>query len=295
MPLSSNQILGFIFDQTDLRGEVVSIDEAYQTVANNNQLPPVLQRLQGEFLAAASLLSNTLKFEGTITLQARGEGVLPVIMAECDHHKGLRGIAKPDEDCDFSQYENANLRELLGEKGVLVITIDPEQGTRYQGIVPLDADDLAGCLEHYFMQSEQLQTRFWLAVDEQRAAALMIQALPQQESSPEQHEDQWQTITALADTVRDDELLGLEHETLLFRLFHEHQVRLLGSKPVNFKCSCSRRRSASSLATLGLDDIAQLIQEQGKISVDCQFCNQHYSFSASDIPEIFPDQAPTLH
>ena len=295
MPLSDNQIQKFIFDQTDLRGEVVSLDKAYQTVSSNNQLPPVLQHLQGEFLAAASLLSSTLKFEGTITLQARGEGVLPVIMAECDHHKGVRGIAKPDENTDFSQLEGSNLRQLLGDKGVLVITIDPDQGARYQGIVPLDADDLAGCLEHYFMQSEQLQTRFWLAVDDHRAGALMIQALPQKESNPEQHRDQWQTITALADTVRGDELLGLDHETLLFRLFHEHQVRLLDTKPVNFSCSCSRSRSANSLASLGLDDVAQLIQEQGKISVDCQFCNQHYSFAASDIPEIFPDQASTLH
>ena len=191
----------------------------------------MVQQLLGEFLAAASLLSSTLKFDGILTLQARGDGPLPLIMAECSHHQGLRAVAQPDDAADFDQLAvdaegRADIRQLLG-KGVLAITIDPDKGERYQGIVPLDADKLAGCLEHYFSQSEQLNTRFWFSADSNASAGLMLQALPQQlNASAEENRDHWETTVALADTVEPGELLGLEHETLLYRLFHEEQVRL---------------------------------------------------------------------
>ncbi len=291
---SKDTIQKFIFDNTDIRGEIVTLEQSYQTVVGHKPVPPAVHRLLGEFLAAVSLLSSTLKFDGIITLQARGEGPLPLIMAECDHHQGLRGIANPDPDADFSKLEHASLRELLG-KGVLAITIDPEKGQRYQGIVPLDADDLASCLEHYFTQSEQLDTRFWIAVDDHRAGALMVQALPRQESAQADHEETWQTVTALADTVKADELLSLDQETVLFRLFHEQQVRLLTTAPVTFRCSCSRPRSAKTLASLGREDIEALVAEQGKVSVDCQFCGQHYTFKQQDLNEIFEGNSPLLH
>ena len=291
MPHTKDQMQRFIFDETDIRGEIVSLEEAYQTIIEQNPAPRAVQLLLGEFLAAASLLSSTLKFDGIITLQARGDGPLALIMAECDHHKGLRGIANPDPEADFSGLENASMLELLG-KSVLAITIDPDKGKRYQGVVPLEEDTLAACLEYYFMQSEQLDTRFWMAANEQCVSALMLQALPQQKTDSK---DQWETVTALAGTVTSQELLELDHKTLLFRLFHEHEVRLFDSLPVRFSCSCSRARCASTLATLGPKEVSELIEEQGKVSIDCQFCKQHYSFKLSDMAEIFPDQASTLH
>ena len=291
MPHTKDQMQRFIFAETDIRGEVVSLEEAYQTVTEQNPAPRAVQHLLGEFLAAASLLSSTLKFDGIITLQARGDGPLSLIMAEGDHHKGLRGIANPDPEADFSELENATMQELLG-KSVLAITIDPDKGQRYQGVVPLEEETLAACLEHYFKQSEQLDTRFWIAVNEQRVSALMLQALPQQKTDSK---EQWETVTALAGTVTPQELLELEHKTLLYRLFNEHEVRLFDSLPIRFSCSCSRARCAHTLASLGPEDVAEMIEEQGKVSIDCQFCKQHYSFKMSDMAEIFPDQASTLH
>lgn len=295
MSSTEDQMLRFMFDDTDIRGEVVKLDHTFQEVLSHNSLPAVVETLLGQFLAAASLLSSTLKFDGIITVQARGEGPLSLIMAECDHHKGLRGIAQTDENADFDSLAEANMTELLG-KGVLAITIDPDQGQRYQGIVPLDADNLAGCLEHYFTQSEQLDTRFWIEAKDQKAAALMIQALPAQaQTDSEISRESWQTLCTLGDTVTAEELLELEQETLLYRLFHEQQVRLFEAVPVRFSCSCSRQRSADSLGSLGPVEVERLIAEQGHISVDCQFCNQQYMFGPEHMAELFGDDSPKVH
>lgn len=306
--MASNDLIHrFLFDHTDIRGEVVSLDNSYREVLAHNPHPPVVQQLLGEFLAAVSLMSSTLKFDGLITLQARGEGPLPLIMAECSHHKGLRAIARPNPDADFTAMEgesSPNIRQLLG-KGVVAITIEPasslnSRGERYQGIVPLDADDLAGCLEHYFAQSEQLNTRFWLSADSNmdnpRTSGLMLQALPQQlNASAEQNRDHWETTCTLADTVKPDELMGLEHEILLYRLFHEEQVRLLDAAEVHFACSCSRQRSANALVSMGENEVTQLIAENETITIDCQFCNQQYIFGPQDVTKLFSDQPHTLH
>jgi len=295
MSSTEDQMLRFMFDDTDIRGEIVKLDHTFQEVLSHNALPSVVETLLGEFLAAASLMSSTLKFDGIITVQARGEGPLPLIMAECDHHKGLRGIAQTDDNADFDALSDANIKTLLG-KGVLVITIDPDQGQRYQGIVPLDADTLAGCLEHYFTQSEQLETRFWIEAKGQKAAALMIQALPAQtQNDSEARRESWQTLCTLGDTVTGEELLELEQETLLYRLFHEQQVRLFAAVPVRFSCSCSRQRSADSLSSLGPAEVESLIAEQGHISVDCQFCNQQYMFGPEHMAELFGDDSHLIH
>jgi len=303
--LSNDQMHRFMFDHTDIRGEVVSLNDSYGEVLDHNQHPPIVQQLLGEFLAAVTLLSSTLKFDGILTLQARGDGPLPLIMAECSHHKGLRAIARPNPDADFDRLEtdargNGKLREMLG-KGVLAITIDPafsanSRGERYQGIVPLDADNLAACLEHYFEQSEQLKTRFWLAADDRASSGLMLQALPRQiNASEKENLDHWETTVTLADTVEPEELLTLAHETLLYRLFHEEQVRLFDSVGVRFACSCSRERTARVLQSMGQEEVNQLLVEQQSITIDCQFCNQTYLFGPQDVTELFSDQPQVLH
>lgn len=287
----------FLFDDCDVRGEVVTLTQSYQDVLKNNQYAPAVRNLLGEFLAAVSLLSSTLKFEGKIILQARGEGAISTIMAECNHLNELRGIVRLNTSTELSDElaQSGSFHELLG-KGVLVITLEPKrQGRleRYQGIVPMDAPDLAGCLEHYFTQSEQLATRLWFATSVGSVSGLLIQALPQQITDEETNRDNWETINALADTVKPEELLELEHQDLLYRLFHEQSVRLFDPKAVIFRCSCSRDRSADALVTLGHDEIEQLLQERGSIDIDCHFCNQHYHFSAEEVRGLF--NGPVIH
>lgn len=291
---SSDLMHRFLFDDTDIRGEVVTLADSYKRILENNVLPTPVQRLLGEFVAAASLLSSTLKFDGILTLHARGEGPVPTIMAECSNHKALRGIASIDENVDFSALADASLTDLLG-KGVLAITIDPDQGERYQGLVPLESDNLAGCLEHYFAQSEQLATRFWLYSNDTTAAGLLLQMLPQQLASAEVNAEHWETSTHLASTVKAQELLELEHSEILYRLFNEEAVRLFEPTAARFECSCSRERSARTLMSLGRPDVENLLAEQEIISISCQFCSQTYAFAHHDLDELFGESGQQLH
>ena len=281
----------FVFDNCDFRGEVVTLGESYRQVLHNHPYPEGVRQLLGECLAAAALLSSSLKFNGRISIQAKGEGPVSLLMAECNHHQDLRGIARLREGEE--QTRGQGLGELVGQ-GVMAITIEPERGERYQGLVPMESPSLAGCLQAYFEQSEQLKTRLWFAVDEQACTGLMLQALPGSErADPEQNRNHLETLSTLAGTVTTEELLSLEHAPLLYRLFNEYPLRLFDSTPLRFACHCSRERSAGALLSLGRDEVEQLLVEQGGIDIDCQFCNQHYHFDAADVRQLLGDT--TLH
>ncbi|MDO8342057.1 MAG: Hsp33 family molecular chaperone HslO [Cellvibrio sp.] len=294
--MPSNDLLHrFLFDDCDIRGEIVTLEDSYREVLSHNPQVPAIRRLLGEFLAAVGLLSSTLKFDGKIILQARGDGPLSTIMAECNHHNNLRGIVRTNPEIELSDdlANNGSLQQLLGN-GILVITIEPQRsenfgGTleRHQGIVPMDAENLAGCLEHYFYQSEQLSTRLWFAADNDIATGFLIQALPQQLiTNEEDNQDKWETIIALADTIKAEELLELEHSTVLYRLFNEQPLRLYEPKALRFACSCSRERSANALLSIGKEEVESLLIEKGSIDIDCQFCNQHYHFAADEVRKL---------
>ncbi|RYY02814.1 MAG: Hsp33 family molecular chaperone HslO [Gammaproteobacteria bacterium] len=294
--MPSNDLLNrFIFDDCDIRGELVTLDKSYHEILEHNSHPPAIQKLLGEFLAAVGLLSSTLKFDGMIILQARGEGAISTIMAECNHHSNVRGIVRLNEEVELTEQlaQSGSILDLLG-KGVLFITIEPKRTEnfagkleRYQGIVPLERDTLAGCLEDYFQQSEQLATRLWFAADTQRASGLLIQALPNQlKTNAEENQNHWETIEALADTITPEELLSLDHQLILHRLFHEQPVRVFEPRQVTFSCSCSRERSESALIAIGIDEVETLLIEKGEIDIDCQFCNKHYHFSPADVRKL---------
>lgn len=282
----------FIFDKCDIRGEVVTLSDSYQTMLSHNHYPAPIQQLLGEFAAAVTLLSSTLKFDGVITLQARGEGPISLIMTECTHHNNLRGIVRLNPKKSLPD-GNLQLSNLL-INSALIITIVPKKGKRYQGIVPLDGHNLAQCLEHYFKQSEQLETRVWLEAHQTRAAGFLLQALPLQIAEDiEENKAQWQTAIALASTITRKELLGIEHETLLYRLFHEQSVRLFEPNTIQFSCSCSYDRSATALKSLGKEEVVKLLKQKKIIDIDCQFCNQIYSFDADRVNSLF--SKTTLH
>jgi molecular chaperone Hsp33 len=276
----SDALLRFIFDDTDIRGEWVQLAQSYRDALAYHHYPPAVRRLTGEFLAAVSLLGATLKFEGSVILQARSDGEIPLIMAEATSNQELRAIVHGAEQASSESFQT-----LLGA-GTLSITIDPVGGQRYQGIVPLDGDDLASCLESYFRQSEQLPTHIWLAADGERAGGLFLQELPSR-GEAEQRAQQWQHLSALATTVSTDELLQLPGETLLHRLFHQEQLRLLQRDNLQFRCSCSRERTETMLISLGRSELEQILIEQGAIKVNCEFCNQLYQFERADIAALF--------
>lgn len=275
----------FIFDERDVRGEMVGLERSYAEVLAKHPYPQPVAQLLGELMAAAALLVGTLKFDGLLILQARSEGPVPLLMIECSSEHEIRGLARYEADQITA---DATLADLMPE-GVLALTIDPTNGQRYQGMVDLQGKDLSECFTNYFVMSQQINTCISLAADGQRARGLLVQQLPaDRHKDSDERDESWAHVKALANTVKAEELLGLGNETVLHRLYHEDAVRLFDIQPLHFRCSCSRERSGNALVSLGLADAEQLVAEHGgQIEVDCQFCNHRYLFDASDVAQLF--------
>ena len=274
----SDVIYRFLFEDNPVRGELTQLETSWQSICQRQNYPPGVQKVLGEFAAAAVLLSSTLKYDGSLIIQAQGEGPVSLMVVECTSKRVIRATAKCNLENDLH-----SLGEMLGD-GRLVITIDRGKNLeRYQGIVELEGDTVAAVLENYLRRSEQLETRIWLAADNRRTAGLLIQKLPGYAGD----QDTWETAEQLSETVTNEEMLLLEPQNLIYRLFHAERVRLFDGEPVQFGCSCSRNRVVNALRTLGYDEVDSIIAEQGMVSVDCEFCGEHYAFDAVDVEQIF--------
>ena len=262
----------FLFDGVDVRGESVRIASALTDMLGNQAYSPTLKSLLGEFAAAAVLISNNLKYEGRIILQARSKQAVSLVMVECSSERHIRGIAQGDLSADAD-----DPMTLLAD-GQLVLTVEREAGQRYQGIIALKGGTLAGALEHYFSQSEQLGTRFWLASDGVHSAGLMLQQLPAQLADGEKRSEQWSTLCLLTETVQADELLDLTPEALLFKLYQEETVTVYPPAPILFKCRCSRERSANAISLLPESEREEILADQGDITMTCELCGTTYRF-----------------
>lgn len=283
-----DQSTRFLFEQADIRGETVSLHSAFAELLGRHDYSAATRRLLGEFAAAAALISNNLKYNGRIILQARSDGPLSLVMVECTSDSEIRGIARGDIGADPDDYLS------LIAAGQLAITIEREGGQRYQGIVALDAGSLTQALDNYFLQSEQLQTRFWLAADAENASGMMLQQLPAQlDQTPESRENHWQNACAMAETLTPAELIYLPTAVLLHRLYHEEPVRLFEPQSVRFNCSCSRERSLNALTSLGSEELAEILAEQEVISMHCEMCGHNYEFKECDLSGLA--QSPVLH
>ncbi|PCK10004.1 MAG: Hsp33 family molecular chaperone HslO [Alteromonadaceae bacterium] len=282
----------FIFDNTDIRGEILSLHKTKLESGENQSTPKALLPVFGDFLSGACLLSEVLKFEGILSLQASGDGPVSMIMAEANNQGHVRGIIKLSEEdahkaLDEDFFSKATLPELLG-KTSLIITIDPDKGQRYQGIVPIEEPSLAKCLEHYFYQSEQLPTQVHLFSNEEHCGGLFLQCLPAQlVTDNDEREKHWDTARALASTCTEEELFTLSHQELLLRLFHDMQCRLFEPKALSFKCSCSEARCLNALKALGQQEVYKLLAEHDLIQMDCQFCATPYAFGKENVDALF--------
>ena len=279
----------FIFENTPVRGNIVNLTNTFQLALNKQQLPAGLKRALGELMAASALLTATLKMNGSLVLQIQSKGVLKLLVVECTSEFGIRATAKWNGDISDEQ----NLFDLI-EHGQFVITLDPKDGGQtYQGIVPIEGDDISTILENYMLRSEQIDTKIWLASDGKSAAGMLLQKLPdtmnqvsRSEESVEHDVDAWNRVGHLADTITNEELLNLDTETLLHRLFHEEDLRLFEASNTKFFCSCTRTSVANMLRMLGNDEISDILEEQGKIEVNCDFCNTHYQFDKVDAAQL---------
>jgi len=291
MTSHTDSLQRFLFEQDAIRGEVIHLDQSWQEVISRHDYHPVVAELLGETLTAGVLLSATLKMEGRLTIQIQGDGAISLLVAEItmtkegeDTRRSLRGMASSKADL----IQPGNLADLFG-KGQIVITIQPDNGKdRFQGIVALEGETIAEALQAYLIQSEQLDTRLWLHVGENNTAGLLLQRMP---SSGEQEAEDWNRILHLASTVTRDELLGLVAEELIHRLFHEEDVRVFEAEGIHFFCSCSRERVAGMLRGLGRTELEDILQEQGKINVNCEYCLHAYDFDAVDVEQLLVSDA----
>lgn len=282
----------FVFEHTNIRGEVVHLDATWQAILDRHEYPSIVRDLLGESLAAAALLLTTIKSSSSLTIQIQGDGPVSMVVVQADANRSLRGIAHWE-----GEIESGRLPQLVGSAR-LAITLDPgEGGERYQGIVALNGEaTLAEALETYFRQSEQLDTRLWLAANADRAAGMLIQSLP----GKTEDADAWDRTVHLGSTITPAELLELPHRKLLRRLFHEEDVRLFEGQPLNFRCRCSRERIEMMLRGLGYDEVKDILETEGRVGVNCEFCNQRYEFDRVDIEQLFaasdqPRVPPTRH
>jgi molecular chaperone Hsp33 len=252
-------------------------------VRDRADYPPAIADLLARALTASALFTGNIKFEGSLSIQLKAAGALNLLFAECSHDGRLRGLARWQSELA----DDFRLTAAAGEP-LLAITIDNAvTGQRYQGLVPVDDDDPGVLFERYFERSEQLPTRVLLAADGERCAGLMLQQLPANERSGDP--DAWNRSGHLLATVSPEELLGLEPERLLLRVFHEESVRVLATQPLAFGCRCSRERVAGMLRTLGREEAVASVQADGRIEVTCEFCNTRYHFDAVDVEQVFHD------
>lgn len=288
--LSPDSSQRFIFENSDIRGEIVKLDKSYLDTVTGKQYPDAVAHLLGQFLAASVLLSTTIKFDGRLVLQVRSQGEVALMMAECSSGGEVRGIARYAD-----MPTSSNFSELLRD-GTLVITIDSRKGEPYQGIVALEGDSLAACLKEYFRQSEQLASDFYFAADRDGVAAMMLQQLPSQvEKDPDTRSAQWAHYSTLARTLTDEELLGLPNAEILHRLYHQEELRVFPARDIVFKCSCNRERTARALSALGKAEIDELVAERGGVEISCEFCGTEYNFGPGELVLLFEqvEEGPT--
>ncbi len=321
--IDGGELHKFLFEGLPVRGMLVRLTGAWTEMLQRREAaggyPEPVRRLLGEMSAAAVLMQSNIKFNGALILQMQGDGPVKLAVAEVQPDLALRATAKVQGEVS----SDAGIEAMLNVhgKGRCAITLDPKDrqpGQQpYQGVVPLHGDhheplqQLAQVLEHYMLQSEQLDTRLILAADDQVAAGLLIQRLPVKGehnlagSAGGADEDQigrnedYLRIATLASTLKREELLNLDVDTLLRRLFWEEDLRRFpaqtGEDGPRFACTCSADRVARMLHGLGHDEVQSIIAERGEVEVGCDFCGAQYHFDAVDVAKLFipaADQGP---
>jgi molecular chaperone Hsp33 len=290
--LAEDVLHRFLLERAGVRGVIVRLGAAWREVAGRADYPAPLLDLLGQTLTASALLTGNIKFDGALSIELKSAGALRLLFAECTDAGRLRGLARWNEDTELP--DTLPLSEL--PQAIMAITIGQvERGQRYQGLVDLSQPELAGSLESYFRQSEQLPARFVLAANDQHAVGLLLQKLPGEGGrDAAEDDDGWPRVEHLTATLGRDELLGTAPEDLLYRLYHEEVVRLFKPRPLAFGCSCSRERVEAMLRTLGREEIEATLEAQnGTIEVTCEFCARTYAFDRVDAEHVLSGGAAT--
>lgn len=284
--MTNDNLYRYLFEGVSVRGELVQLGNTYQQIIASKEYPAPVQKLLGELLVATSLLTATIKFEGSITVQLQGDGPVRLAVINGDNEQKMRGVARWEGEVPTE----GTIHDIIG-KGHLVITITPTKGERYQGVVGLEGDTLAESLEGYFANSEQLKTRIILRTGEfegeAKAAGMLLQMMPDDQGQ----EGDFEHLEQLTETVKNEELFGLDAQDVLYRLYHQEEVKVFDPQPVEFHCGCSRERSASAICSIERIEVEKIIADEGKVSLHCDYCGTSYDFDSIDIAALHENAA----
>jgi molecular chaperone Hsp33 len=277
----------FVLERHPIRGHAVRLSQSWLNLREHQDYPPAVQQLLGEAASAVILLAATLKFDGVLTLQMQGKGLVNLLVAQCTHDFKVRAMARHDPIGG-----EAGFRSLAGE-GQIVVTVEAaDRASSYQGVVPIAGNSLAESLEAYFLQSEQLPTRVLLAASPGVVAGMLVQRIPGDGGTQAQLDEAalasaWQKADAAMSGLSRGQLLEDDVEQRLVDMFGVDEVRVFSGHEVKFECRCSRERVANVLRSLGVDEVRSVIAEQGACTVTCEFCQKPYKFDAIDVEQLF--------
>jgi len=277
----------FILEKAQVRGVLVRLDTTWREVLARAEYPPNVRQVLGHAMAAMPLLTSMIKFTGKLTLQARGSGPVTLLVVQGSADGGQRGLARWNGDPPA-----APLEKVFGDATLTIQIESSEAGDVYQGVVRVTGELLQDALADYFENSEQLPTRLWLACTEHEAAGFMLQQLPAADAKGTSkegvdREDDWRRVNLLAETIEQQELLEKNPEQLLRQVFAEDDVRVFASESVQFECGCSRERTAGLIAGIGYEEAIDILKQEGKIEITCEFCNSKNVFDSIDVEAIF--------
>ncbi len=293
-----DEVRRFIVENRPVRGHWVRLEGAWRELRAHRDYPELVRELLGQAVAASVLLAATLKFRGTLTLQLQGNGAVSLLVAQCTHDFRLRAVAQFDEDAvtviSSGVRDAKTFRQLVGSEGRVAVTVEAdERSMRYQGIVPLTGASLAESLEAYFSSSEQLPTRVLLAADGERGAGVLVQKIPDRSAEDEADMQAiWEDAQRGIERLSSNELLECPVEELLNRGFATHDLRLFRGAPIQFECRCNQGRVTNLLRALGPAEVRDVLQEQGAVTVTCEFCHRPYRFDAIDVEALFAEAGP---
>jgi len=295
--IEKDKIQKFLFENLGIRGEIVRLNTSWQEMLKRHSYPSAIHNVLGQMVAASTLLSSTLKFEGSLIMQIQDTGVLRLAMTECTHDKSIRGIAQFG-DCK----PHESLLDLTGN-GTLAITIEPKKGERYQGIVDLSSGDFVRSLQDYMCRSQQLTTWLWLYSDNEQCTGMLLQKLPDNSNNSNNYklshvdkdQDSWTRVVSLAQTITHKEMSSLSFKDIVYRLFNEEHVRVFKPETISFKCSCTRERVGDMLRMLGSGEMHSALEQEGELTINCEFCNQKYQFDRVDVEELFASSQQYNH
>lgn len=274
----ADHVIPFVFESLPVRGEIIHLSRTWRRMLGDHDYNPIVRDTLGEAAAATGLIAQSLKFDGSVTLQIQGSGELRMLVMQCTDDLELRGMASPAPDITAQSFDE------LVQDAHCAITID--SGERpYQGIVEVNRESFSASLENYFSRSAQVPSHVALLSDDELCGGILLQKMPGQAIDP----DDWRRLGLLAKTLSKDDFTRDSALDLIGKLFNEDDVRVYQGKPVIFKCRCSQKRAEDVLRMLGAEEINAALDEQGPLEVTCEYCGRMRRFDAVDASRLFAD------